>query len=199
MDVEDDLAAGQWQGRVGAAGELAEGVRPTDIEGVLTAQLRQAGRAVRESGVEIEGVGEVELALEVDGAVEADVVRVDGDVLVVRGFEPPLLGLRGVEPDQRFLDEPVELGDADLVREAGDVPVDVFRTLGRQAERRAGDPASPPRRQLAGRDPRPDPGQPVGQLERVGDQANGRRRWRRAGRRRTRRRSAHSPRACPAR
>ena len=85
-----------------------------------------------------------------------------------------LLGGLGVEPHQGFLDQPVELAEADLVREAGHVPVDVLRTLGRQADGALRDPAGSPGGELAGLDPRPHPRQPVGELERVGDQGSGR-------------------------
>jgi hypothetical protein len=170
VHVEHDLATRQRQRWVAPTSKLAEGVRSADVEGVGAAQLRQLGRPIRQGGVEVEGVGEVELALDVDGAVEVDHVGVDGDVPVLGCCDPSLVRVVGVEPDQGLFHEPVELGDADLVREAGDVPVDVLGTLDREADGVLGDAPGSPRRKVPGLDPRPDPGEPVGELEGLGDQ-----------------------------
>ena len=91
--------------------------------------------------------------------------RVDGEGPAVGGLAAAAFGLLGHEPPDRLLDEPVELGGADLVRDVGDVAVDVRGRLQRQEHGRAGDPAGPPRGQVALDHPGPDPAQAVAELD----------------------------------
>jgi hypothetical protein len=67
----------------------------------------------------------------------------------VGGLAAAAFGLLGHEPADRLLDQPVELGGADLVRDVGDVEVDVGGGLHRQDHGLAGDPAGPPGGQVA--------------------------------------------------
>ena len=89
MGVEDDLAGGrqtvlgssapvspwleQVQGGLGA-GEVAEGLGAADVQRLGRAEGLLRRGAVGQRPVEVEGVGEVELGLEPQGAGEVDVV-----------------------------------------------------------------------------------------------------------------------------
>ena len=75
--------------------------------------------------------------------------RVDGEVAAVGGLAAAAVGLLGHEPADGLRDEAVELGGADLVRDVGDLVVDVRGGLHRQVHGVAGDPAGPPGRQVA--------------------------------------------------
>ena len=66
------------------AGDLAGGDRAAYVEGVRRPQREQLVCALRDGGVEVEGVGEVELAGELAGAAEGDLLVVDGEVPTVR-------------------------------------------------------------------------------------------------------------------
>ncbi len=123
--------------------------------------------------VEVEGVGEVQLAVDQRGAGEGDLVVVDGEVPPVGGAAAGLLGGLGHEPGDRLLDQPVDHPDADLVRDRRQVPVDVGRGLRTQrvGDGLLGDPTGLPGRQVPGGHPRPQPRQPVAQLEGVSDVA----------------------------
>ena len=76
----------------------------------------------------------------------------------------------GHEPGDGLGDQPVERGGADLVRERARPGRRRSRGLPGEPEGGLGDPAGPPRREVPGLDAGPVPGQPVLQLERVGDQ-----------------------------
>ena len=73
VEVEGELVAGELAGGDGAA----------YVEGVGRPQGQQLVRALRDGGVEVEGVGEVELAGELAGAAEGDLLVVDGEVPTV--------------------------------------------------------------------------------------------------------------------
>ena len=96
------------------------------------------------------------------------------DVAPVGGLLGVLQGLLGHEPGDRLGDEPIELGGADAVGEARDLGVHEPRCLQTESEGGLGNPAGPPRRQAtrftSGVDSGLDPGQPVLQLQGVGDQ-----------------------------
>ena len=85
---------------------------------------------VGEGVVEVEGVGEVDLAGDGAGAGDADAVVVDGEVGLVPGGAAAFFGFVGHVSGDGFLDEPVDLGGADLVGDGGEVPVDVLGGLG---------------------------------------------------------------------
>ena len=66
------------------------GQRPADVEGLGVAEVGEVLRAGGDGVVEVEGVGEVELCVDVDGAVEGDLVEVDVEAQSVGGFTAPL-------------------------------------------------------------------------------------------------------------
>ena len=78
-----------------------------------------------EGVVEVEGVGEVDLAGDDAGAGDADGVVVDGEVGLVPGGAAAFFGFLGHVPGDGFVEEPVDLAGADLVGDRGEVPVDV--------------------------------------------------------------------------
>ena len=137
-----------------------DSVRPGGFEGVGSAG---------EGGVEVEGVGQVELSFEVGGAVEGDLVVVEGHVPALGRVLGVLGCVVGHVPGDRLGDEPVELGGADLVRERRDLGVHEPRGLGCEAEGGLGDPACPPHRNLTVLHPGPVPPEAVLQLDRVGE------------------------------
>ncbi len=174
MHVQDHVAtagrAGQVQGGVAAASQLAERPRPADVERLGAPQVGEPGGAGGQRRVEVEGVCQVEVAVEVHGAVVTDLLEVHVEVPAVGGGEPSGLGTVGIEPDQGLLDQPVQLCKSDTVREGRDLPVDVRRPVGAQADGRAGDPPGAPRRQVAGPNPRPRPREAVRELDRLRQQ-----------------------------
>ncbi len=72
-----------------------------------------------------------------------------------------------VEAGQGFLNKAVQGGDADLVRNRGDVLVHERRALSREPHGLLGDPSGLPRRQVSVHHPRQQPRQPVVQLDRL--------------------------------
>ena len=122
-------------------------------------------------GVEVEGVGEVELAADLAGAVEGDLLVLDREVPSVGSLGGVFGGSVGHEPGDRLGDQPLQRGDPDAVRERGDLGVHERCRLAGEAEGFLGDPAGPPGLQVAALHPSPDPGQPVLQLHRVRDHA----------------------------
>ena len=89
---------------------------------------------VGDGAVEVEGVGDVELGLHVQGAGVVHVVLVDGDVARVDVL-PPVLGVLGgvgggeVVALDGLGDEPVELRGAEASGDGGDLGVDEPRRL----------------------------------------------------------------------
>ena len=75
-------------------------------------------------------IGQVEVALDVHGPGGADLVEIDVEASGVGGGGAFGFGLVGVEPGDGFLDEPTELGGADLVGDVGEVGVDERRGRG---------------------------------------------------------------------
>ena len=128
-------------------------------------ELLQGLGAGGDGGVEVEGVGEVELAVHGAGAPQRGLPGVDGEAAAVGGLAAAAFGLLGHEPADRLRDEPVELGGADLVRDVGDVEVDVRGGLHRQGDGFAGDPAGPPGGQVALGHPGPDAAEPVPEFD----------------------------------
>ena len=87
------------------------------------AEVGQPGRTSREGGVEVQGVGQVDLGLDPHGALEGHLIGVHVDVPGIRGGLPATPGLGRHEPDDRLLDQPVHPGGPDPVRERGDLVV----------------------------------------------------------------------------
>ena len=167
--------------RLGVLAVRVEGelVAPDRAEGLGAAYVQRLRRAGCSEGLgllghrvfEVEGIGEVELALDADGAVEGDVFGVDVEVPAARLPSRPFGGQVGHEPGDGFLDEPLHGRDADLVRERRDLAVDERDGFGGEAEGVFGDPPGPPDLEVDRRDLGPGLGQAVLQLDRVGDQA----------------------------
>jgi hypothetical protein len=155
-----------------AAGDHADRGGAADVQRVLTAQGGQLGGAGGDGVFEVEGVGQVELAVDPRGAGEGDLVVVDGEVPALGCLGAAFGGVLGHEPGYRLLDGPLGLGHPDPVRERRHHLVHIGRGLHREGMRPGllGDPPRPPRRQRPGPHPSPDLRQPVGQLQRVGDQ-----------------------------
>ena len=80
-------------------------------------------------GLEVQGVGEVEVAVDPDRAGDADVGQGDVEVPGLGRGEAFGLGRLGVEPGFGLLDQPAQLGGADLVRERRDHGVHERRRL----------------------------------------------------------------------
>ena len=104
VGVQDDLASsgqviavhigtGEIQRGLGA-GEVAEGDGASGVEGQAGAEGLLGGGTERERPVEVEGVGEVEVGLDVQGPGVVDVVLVDRDVAGV-DVQVAVLGVRG--------------------------------------------------------------------------------------------------------
>ena len=85
---------------------------------------------VGDRGLQVEGVGQVEVAVDPDPAGDTDVGEGDVEVPGLGRGEPVGFGLLGVEPGDRLLDQPLQLGGADLVRHVRDVGVDERRRFG---------------------------------------------------------------------
>ncbi len=153
--------AGQVAGRDGAA----------YVQRLGGAQ-QELGVGVRgEGGVEVQGVGEVEVALDVHGPGDTDLGQVHVEVADLGGGEPVGLGLVGVEPGGGFLDQPAQLGGADLVGDRGDVGVHERRRRRGQGHGAVGDVAEPEGLQVTGLEPFPAAPEPVAALDGLGEEA----------------------------
>ena len=120
------------------AGEVAEGLGTSHVEGLGRAEGLLLGGLLGQGMVEVESVGDVEVGLEPHGAGEVDVLvvqrrvaRVDRQVAVLRvrgrisgGEVVALDGLR---------DEAVELGGTDLAGDGRDLRVDEGSSLDGEA------------------------------------------------------------------
>ena len=152
------------------AGEVAGGDGAAYVERVGRAGCFQGLGAAGQGGVEVQGIAEVELALDPGGAGEGDLVVVDGEMALVGGPSGVLEGLCGHVPGDRLGDEAVGRGGADLVREGRDLLVDESGGLSGEPDGGLGDPTGPPCGQVAGGDACPVSGEAVLELERGGDQ-----------------------------
>ena len=138
VEVEDQVFAGDLTQRLGAA----------DVEGVLIAELAVELGAAGDGLFEVEGVGNVEGGGAVGDAGGVNVVDPEVDVAVLVCLLASFFGRFGVEPDQRFFDEPVDLRPAAAVRERSQLPVDERRSLGGEEAGVVGDPQCLPHRHL---------------------------------------------------
>ncbi len=118
---------------------------------------------------EVEGVGEVELGVEVDGAVVGDLVGVEVEVPGVGGVAAVLVGGVGVVAGAGFLDGAVELGVGELVGDGGEVAVHEPGAVHGQGVGGLGDPAGLPHRYRAGDDLCPEAGESVAGLDGVAE------------------------------
>ena len=161
------------------AGEVAECLGAAGVERQVRAEGFLGCCAVGEGAVEVEGVGEVEVGFDVQGAGVVDVVGVHGDVAGV-DCEVAVLGIGSrvgegeVEACDGLRDEPVELGGSDLRGDGGNLGVDPSGCFGGQGgdgvDGRFGNSACPPRRHAPGVDLCPESGEAVAQLEGVADE-----------------------------
>ena len=122
-------------------------------------------------GLQVQGVGQVDLAVDAHGPGHAGVGQRDVEVPGLGRGEAFGLGGLGVEPGLGLLDQPPQLRGADGVRERRDLGVHERRRLRGQTDGAVGDEREPPRRQLTRLDPGPAPREPVVPLDRVGEVA----------------------------
>ena len=168
--------AGEVEGGLGA-GEDAEGLGAAYVEGLVGAGQGEVAGLAGHGVVEVEGVGEVEAADHVDGALDAlratgGGVEVDVEAAVLGGLGAVVLGGLGVEAAQGFLDEAGQGGVGAGGGDPGEVPVDPFGGLGGQGEGGLGDPSGPPHRHPGGGDGGVEAGEAVAGLHDVGDVAH---------------------------
>ncbi len=161
VEVEGEVLAGELTGRD----------RTSHIEGFHAAELTEDLGPAGDRVLEVEGIGSIEGAGDVGGAVEPGLVQVDVEVPQVLGVPALLLSSRRVEPDEGFLDQPVDLHPGHAVGEGCDLPVHEPGRILRQDPGGVGDPERFPHRHLPLQDPVPGLGQPVGQLDDLPDVA----------------------------
>ena len=180
VDVDDDLAClggrlargVQVQGQL-PAGQHPDGLRAAHVEGLRRPQRGEVSRAGLDGVLEVAGVGRVQAPTDPGDPVVGDVLQVDVELPLLRGSEALLLRLLGVEPDHRFLDEPLHRDRSELVRERRHVGVHERHRVEAERHRRPGGPPSPPRHQVPGEHPGVGLGQPVGQLDGLAEEHRG--------------------------
>ena len=146
-------------------GHLAEGFGAAHVQRRGRAEVGEPCGAGRESGVQVQGVGQVDLGLHPHGALEGHLTGVYVDVPAVVGGLPAAPGLLGHEPDDRLLHQPVHPAGPDPVREPRDLVVHEprrRRTRTRWSPGRSGGPATPAAHRTR---PSPRSWEPVPQLE----------------------------------
>lgn len=164
------------QQREGAGGVSENAHRPraayVERVGVATCLLVGAGEGGGDPGqglVEVVEVLPVAPQAHVGHAGVIDRVGVEGRVTAIEGLELGELALLGMEPEQRLVEESLESDGTDLVRDVVEHVVEMGAHVVGLAEYRLGDPTRPPGLDLAGDDPRPDPGEPMAQHQGVAD------------------------------
>ena len=147
-------------------GHLAEGFGAAHVQRRGRAEVGQPGRADREGGVEVQGVGQVDLGLDPHGALEGHLVGVHVGVPAVRGGLPATPGL-GSGMNRTIASSTSRSTPLGRIRCANAATWSSTNpaAAGLRAMVCAGDPAGPPRRQVTGPDPGPGAGEPVPQLE----------------------------------
>ncbi len=151
------------------AGDLADRLGPPHVQRLLGPAGGQDGGFVGDPGLQVQGVGEVELPVDPGGAGEGDLGVLDREVPAIGCSTALFFGFGGHEPADGVGDEPVDLGGTDPVREGCDLGVHEPSGLDREADRLAGDPPGPPRGQVTGQDPGPGAREAVGQLDRFAE------------------------------
>ncbi len=169
-DVDDQVNAAAGLGVVEpegelAAGEVTQGLGAANVQRLGRAQVGLLLGAGADHVLEIQPISQVDLGVDVDGAVIGDLVDPDIDVLTLCCLPPFRFGGCGVEPHHRVLDRTVQLGPGTRVRHRREVPVDMRGTLDREGHGLVGDPERPPHRQLPGDHPVPQPREAVAELQ----------------------------------
>ena len=157
--------------RVLGAGQVAGGDGTAYVQGLGGPQQELVVGVGCDRGLQVQGVGEVDVTVDADPAVDTDLGQRDVEVSRLGRGEAFGLGGLGVEPGLGLLDQPPQLRRPDAVRERGDLGVHERRRLRGQAQGAVRDEREPPRRQLPGLEPGPAPLQPVAALHRVGQVA----------------------------
>jgi hypothetical protein len=135
LQVEDQVLPGDLTERLGA----------TDVEGVGVAELPVELRPTSHGVLQVQRVGGVEGGGAVGDAVIADLVQAQVDMTVLLGLAASFFGAFGVEPDQGFFDEPVDLRPAAAVREQSQLSIHERRRVRGQQPGGVGDPPAPSR------------------------------------------------------
>ena len=190
VDIEDDLPTFGLDGldRRGVqveghlrARHFADGHRAADVEGLRRTEVLELGSEAGDRGLEVLGVGQVQLAVHACGAVVGVLLLLDGEVAAVGLHEASFLGEVGHELGDGLLDQSMQLIGTDLVRRRSDVGVHERRRLPGQQKRPVGDPTGLPGAEVAPDHAPPHAGKAVAELEglpdvrlaRVGGQAEG--------------------------
>ena len=138
------------EGELGA-GQVPQGHRPAHLQRLGAPEASQLGGAVGDRDLEVQGVGQVQAAVEVDRPV---IGRPGPGRCPAAGPPRPRPGRpRSASGSNRALascDQPHQLRWPDLVRHRGDVGVHELRGVPGQAHGGVRDHPEPPRLQLAG-------------------------------------------------
>ena len=163
VDVEDDLSlrVGWFRdGRGAPSSTTVNSLRSRASWWRASSPTAAARRTLRESSeprsfswaanagdglFEVQGVGQVELAVHGAGAGVGDLLLLDREVPAVRLRQPAFLGQLGHERRDRLVHQPFQLDGSDPVRHRRDVPVHKRRRLrvrGGGSGRRSAGPAT---------------------------------------------------------
>nr|WP_240341185.1 hypothetical protein [Nocardioides sp. SYSU D00038] len=157
VEVDDDLPAGL------AVRQMPEGDGASYVEGLVGVDPRGC---CGERCFEVDRDRGVDDCVEVGDAVGA---VGDGDVPLLGRLDPVGCGLVGVETEHGFVDQHLDLPRAESVGFGGEPFVDVRGAGLRQGHGLPGDEAGLPRDGVPGLHPVPEPGEPVAQLEGLGE------------------------------
>ena len=111
------------------AGEVSGGDGAADVEGVGGAEEELVVGVRGDRGLEVQGVGQVQVAVDTDSSRDAGVGEPDVEVPGLGGCAACGFGGLGVEPGRGLLDQPAQLRGADGVRERRDLGVHERRRL----------------------------------------------------------------------
>ncbi|CAM3980912.1 hypothetical protein NOMA109596_18175 [Nocardioides marinus] len=156
-----------------AAAEVAQRLRPTDVERVGRAGGKQLVGDGADRVLELFGVGAVQQAGQGDAAGGADGPgggEVEGDVQRRGGVDLLHLTSLGVEPGCRLGSQPLHGGERGGAHDVGQVRIDERSGLGGELTGDLGDPPYPPHLHLTCFEASPDFRQPVLGLHRIGEQ-----------------------------
>ena len=104
-----------------AAGEVADRERAADVERLGRAEQELVVGVGGDRCLEVEGVGQVDVPVDPDPTVDADLGQRDVKVAGLGGRLACGFGGLGIEPRVRLIDEPAQLRRTDLVGHRGDV------------------------------------------------------------------------------